>query len=138
MDYKQKSRQIYQEWFSNRSEYNRRTQELYFQYIRSPEWKAKHDERMKIDGYRCVMCGCGGTSLNPLQVHHLDYHNLYQENIDKELVTLCKACHFSVHQMMNRVTNRNTGQRGWKDSMSISMVTVSSCDGRTLDYKEQK
>ena len=98
---------------------------LYETYLRSDEWRRKAEERLELDGHKCQMCGCQGTATNPLQVHHLTYHNIYRENIDKDLVTLCKVCHQNIHNVMNRITNRTTGQRGWKDSLSYSVHVVS-------------
>ena len=94
-------------------------------YLLTNAWREKAEERLKIDKYKCQMCGCEGTAKNPLQVHHLTYHNIYKENPDKDLVTLCKACHRNVHNMMNRVTNRVTGQRGWKDTLPYSTHVIS-------------
>lgn len=100
------------------------TKSKYEEYIlNSPEWQKKRMERLIIDEFRCQQCGAEQSRLNPLQVHHLDYHHLYHENPDKDLVTLCKCCHIRVHRMMNRVTNSKTGQRGWKDTLSVSEVS---------------
>lgn len=101
-------------------------------YLLTSTWREKADKRLGIDKYKCQMCGCEGTPQNPLQVHHLTYHNIYNENIDKDLVTLCKVCHTHVHNMMNRVTNSETGQRGWKDtlpySVHVTSVNEMECD----------
>ena len=105
---------------------------LYETYLASDEWRRKAEDRLEVDNQKCVMCGCKGTSTNPLEVHHLTYHNIYHENVDKDLVTLCRVCHKNVHTMMNRTTNRTTGQRGWKDTLPYS-VHVVSVDGRTCE-----
>lgn len=65
----------------------------YDEYLRSSAWKAKALERARIDNYRCQMCGCSGTMNNKLQCHHLSYRNLYHEDVDKDLITLCDVCH---------------------------------------------
>lgn len=94
--------------------YNR---EQYLNYLKSEEWRKKATRRAEIDGFVCRMCLCKGTSGNPLQCHHITYHNLYHENEWKDLITLCKFCHKSVHFMMNRKTSPN--KYGWKDEMPL-------------------
>lgn len=93
-----------------------RSQE-YETYMHSPEWRAKAEERIRIDGGKCQMCGCTRTRLNPLHAHHLRYSTLMHEDVDKDLVTLCSICHKGVHRMMNRVTDSQTGRRGWTDTL---------------------
>lgn len=99
--------------------------EEYIQYLQSDKWKSIAAERMKIDGYRCQACGCKGTMTNALEIHHLSYKFLGQEEkrIFQDLVTLCHSCHKNVHAMMNRVTDAG-GRRGWKDNRAIPSVHV--------------
>lgn len=113
------------------------SQDRYRAYINSPEWHEKKRLRMQIDGFVCQMCGCKGSKLNPLNVHHLSYHNIYHENVEKDLVTLCRSCHIGVHNMMNRITNSGTGQRGWKDQLSVSMVSYGEFQRQLAEQGEQ-
>lgn len=99
----------------------------YEQYLKTDAWKQKARERLKIDDYRCQMCGAQGNQLNPLEVHHMTYHNLGHENTYKDLVTLCHCCHQGVHRMMNRTTGiRQDGKyiRGWKDELRLTQHVV--------------
>lgn len=91
----------------------------YEQYLQSDEWKTKARKRAEIDGYKCCMCNSSGTMNNPLECHHITYRNIYRENVYKDVLTLCRNCHRSVHIMMNRVTD-STGTRGWKDTLTLS------------------
>lgn len=113
------------------------SQDKYSKYLNSPEWQEKKRQRMQIDHFACQMCGCKGSKLNPLNVHHLSYHNIYEENVEKDLVTLCRSCHMGVHNMMNRVTNCDTGQRGWKDQLSVSMVSYGEFQRQLAEQGEQ-
>tara|TARA_Y100000310_G_C20424379_1_gene688277 strand:- start:37 stop:810 length:774 start_codon:yes stop_codon:yes gene_type:complete len=64
------------------------------------------DEVMKRDRYKCVKCGTDGIEKrkgknglfrkNPLQIHHLDY---YKDSPDS-LLTLCRACHYTLHRRL--------------------------------------
>ena len=65
----------------------------YHEYMKSPEWKAKREERLKHDKYQCQLCH---TAIN-LVVHHLTYDRLGDEDLN-DLVTLCKKCHEKVHE----------------------------------------
>lgn len=64
------------------------------------------------------MCGCSGTMSNPLQCHHITYRRIYNEDVWKDLLTLCKNCHVSIHYMMNRRTAED--KHGWKDELKIA------------------
>lgn len=88
----------------------------YTEYLLSEDWKAKARQRAMIDGYKCCMCGSCGTSSNPLECHHISYRNIFREDTWKDLLTLCRNCHRSVHRMMNRLTAPN--RHGWKDELS--------------------
>lgn len=101
---------------ANFNEYNRQRYEAYLKTI---DWYTKARNRAKIDNYKCCMCGSIGTQNNPLQAHHITYKNLYHEDIYKDLITLCRNCHKSVHRMMNRITDKS-GRKGWKDNLVIS------------------
>lgn len=91
----------------------------YKEYLQSDEWKYKAQKRAEIDNFKCCMCGSSGTMNNKLQCHHITYRHIYNEDIYKDILTLCENCHKSVHIMMNRVTD-NKGSKGWKDSLTIS------------------
>jgi 5-methylcytosine-specific restriction endonuclease McrA len=110
---------------------------MYRDYLRSDKWRDISRERMEIDEYKCVMCGCYGTKQNPLEVHHLSYKYLYQEEnrVHQDLVTLCHCCHKNVHALMNRKTD-TAGHRGWKDNRSIPKVHVFNMGG-TTDFIEK-
>lgn len=88
----------------------------YQDYLSSSQWREKARRRLQIDNFCCQMCGSRGSSANRLEIHHLSYKNIYQENPYRDLVTLCHVCHRSIHCVMNRITDES-GRRGWKDSL---------------------
>lgn len=61
----------------------------YAQYIASAHWKTKRQQRLEIDGRKCVVC----KSDHGLSVHHLTYANLGNEDALRDLVTVCSECH---------------------------------------------
>ena len=69
------------------------TKEEYQEYLQSEHWLSVREERKKIDNYRCILCG----SSENINVHHLSYENIGEENIYLDLLTLCKRCHFLLH-----------------------------------------
>lgn len=104
----------------------------YERYLQSAEWKQKAYQRMEIDGFKCCMCNSRGTVTNPLQVHHLGYKRIGNEDIYKDLLTLCKSCHRNVHMMMSRTTGYNadgTPRHGWKDDLPDFTTHVFSLSG---------
>lgn len=66
-----------------------------------PKWKARREEILTRDSYRCVVC----FSQSDLQVHHRQYHfdivrnkfKLPWEYPSKLLITLCQSCHKRGH-----------------------------------------
>ena len=61
-------------------------------YLKSDAWKRKRYVVLKRDNWKCQYCGKRAT-----QVHH----KRYARNIGKEpiqwLVSVCRACHESLH-----------------------------------------
>lgn len=109
----------------------------YEAYLKSDKWKAIAKERMEIDNHKCCACGSRGTTANPLEVHHLSYKYLYEEEkrIYQDLVTLCHLCHKQTHAIMNRQTDPN-GRHGWKDNSNIPAISVYTVAGETIEGKE--
>ena len=96
---------------------DRKTQ--YERYLMSDEWHDKRRQRFLIDHGICQMCGAPATDC-----HHLTYHHIYHEDIEHDLVSLCRPCHESVHRMMCRVTDISTGRRGWKDDIPAYVAHI--------------
>ena len=65
---------------------------IYSDYLKTPEWQAKRNERLKIDNFRCQKCG----RPMDLQVHHINYDHVGHENVYTDLITLCKYCHAKI------------------------------------------
>ena len=68
---------------------------VYEQYIQSAEWAAKRALRLAIDSHRCRTCGHNGE-VWPLQVHHISYERLGNEDEQNDLITLCASCHEAI------------------------------------------
>jgi len=69
--------------------------EEYRKYIHSSQWRQKADERLKLDGGKCCVCGGDAT-----EVHHLTYENLGKEKME-DLVSLCRRCHEKAEDLYN-------------------------------------
>jgi len=63
-------------------------------YMKSDEWKNLKNQRLKKDGFCCVLC----KSKEHLICHHLTYKRLFNEEIN-DLITLCKRCHNKIHKI---------------------------------------
>ena len=72
----------------------------YERYLRSNEWRSKRNQRLKIDGHKCVYCG----AKEHLNVHHLTYENVGHEKMC-DLITLCQECHTRLHKGNNWYEN---------------------------------
>ena len=109
------------------------TEQEYLEYLQSDWWKHISKERMKIDKYKCCMCGCTGSPSNRLQAHHINYYHIKEEDVWNDLITLCDCCHASVHKMMNRITSED-GRMGWTNK-SIPTVHAYTFSGLETEYK---
>ena len=65
----------------------------YEHYLGTGQWQEKRKLVFKRDNYQCQKCGTGKN----LNVHHITYENLYNEEIE-DLTTLCKPCHEKIHK----------------------------------------
>ena len=75
----------------------------YLNYVRSADWLIKKSKLVmwcvkREITIKCLFCG---TPQN-LQVHHLTYSNLYNEDIIKDLAFLCDMCHKNHHIEMKK------------------------------------
>lgn len=96
------------------------TKKQYQQYLISPEWEQKRQERLRIDGYRCRGCGRPNTAQNPLQCHHINYYRFGEENVYTDLVSLCESCHKGIHRILCRPTGYDESgniRYGWKSTV---------------------
>lgn len=111
------------------------TDSEYKAYLQSDKWAEICEQRRRIDRYRCCACGCAGTQVNPLEVHHLSYKHIGNEEtrIYEDLVTLCHSCHKLIHRAMERTTSPD-GRRGWLDNARIPQVHVFTNSGEDRDF----
>ena len=107
----------------------------YLQYLQTPEWKKRHEQRLKIDGYQCQCCGSRGTRRNPLNVHHYNYLTKGNEDVYRDLVTLCRSCHAGMHNVLRRITSED-GSRMWDKHGKIPKVAVYSITGFDMNLIE--
>ncbi len=68
----------------------------YEEYMKTDAWNNKRMERIKMDGYKCQLCG----SAKNLCVHHITYDRIGCEKMD-DLITVCKKCHEKLHEADN-------------------------------------
>jgi predicted HNH restriction endonuclease len=74
----------------------------YKSYMRSPEWKEKCEQRLEIANHRCEMCGRLEKNSKGLQIHHISYCRLGDEDVGNDLICVCGRCHILIHRYYNR------------------------------------
>jgi len=63
-------------------------------YLQTDVWREIRDKRLLKDSFRCRMCG---SAINVV-VHHIRYPLIWgTEDIDNDLITLCRICHNKIH-----------------------------------------
>jgi len=80
----------------------------YYEYINSPEWKAKADAAKERAEYRCQVCNRPGAS-STLHAHHRTYENLGHEK-PGDITVLCADCHALFHGKKEEQVNIETLQ----------------------------
>lgn len=75
--------------------------DFYKQYMQSPQWEKKKQERIEIDKC-CVMCLRPLDKIRKANIHHITYERLGNENVLTDLCTLCGTCHKKIHNYYNR------------------------------------
>ena len=68
------------------------SREEYIEYLKSAEWNERRKMFMEEADWICSECGAKAT-----QLHHLSYDNLGEEELDIDVVALCKECHEDIH-----------------------------------------
>ena len=73
----------------------------YDTYMRSQKWELKRQQRLKIDEFKCAMCGRPAATCKngSLQIHHISYKRLTNEDVFEDLVSLCPRCHKLIHSI---------------------------------------
>ncbi len=72
------------------------TKEEYSEYLNYPEWKSTRSEILRRDNYTCIKCK-KKKAIYLLHIHHLKYSGLPWEVNENDLVTVCKSCHYKIH-----------------------------------------
>ena len=66
----------------------------YLDYLGSVAWRRRRLAKLEEVRWKCQRC----PETHGLQVHHLSYDNLGNEDT-KELIVLCKACHWVADEL---------------------------------------
>ena len=64
----------------------------YIEYLKSNEWKERRKHLMEQADWICSKCGKKAT-----QLHHISYDNIGEEELDDDVIALCKDCHDEIH-----------------------------------------
>lgn len=74
------------------------TKEEYEEYLQTARWIELRSMRLNIDNFTCQRCG----ARRDLQVHHINYERVGgHEDVDRDLITLCRKCHKEVEYNKN-------------------------------------
>ena len=56
-------------------------------------YESLRQQILRRDGWRCQSCG----ALSNLEVHHKQFRSQSGDDSERNLITLCAACHKNVH-----------------------------------------
>jgi len=66
--------------------------EEYIEYLKSEDWRERRKVLMEQCDWECSKCGEKATEL-----HHLNYNNLGEEELESDVIPLCSECHKEIH-----------------------------------------
>lgn len=112
--------------------------EKYIEYINSEKWNLKKLDCLSNPyygrPYECFLCRKNGA----LQVHHLSYKHLFNEN-DDELIILCKKCHKEMHFYSGKKDHTNIDINVFlKKSRGLTLMDNISKASRKPGFKKIK
>lgn len=71
------------------------SKDIYEAYLSTSHWRTLAKQRKEYDDWKCVQCK---TADDVLHTHHWRY-DLFNEDIQNDLCTLCQVCHDVVHEL---------------------------------------
>lgn len=101
----------------------------YGKYLNSPHWLETKQERKKLDGYTCSIC----KTRDNLQVHHKTYERIGNEDVGKDLITLCRECHEEIHRIIdNCKIEINSNARWYRNAVR------NACEQSSKEYIDKQ
>ena len=64
----------------------------YIEYLKSDDWRKRRKQLMEEANWTCSKCGEKAT-----QLHHLNYYNVGDEELDTDVIAVCTDCHNEIH-----------------------------------------
>lgn len=92
----------------------------YYEYLKTTRWKRKRTEVFKYHGRKCKYC----TETKGLQVHHLHYKSLGNEDVKRDLIPLCSGCHMSEHEINTDIVDCDT-LKNYNETNKYSLGSIS-------------
>lgn len=90
----------------------------YASYLASQHWQFTKEKRIRIDGGKCYFCG----TQEALAVHHLHYDNIGREDVENDLVTVCRSCHRKLHSLVSKMPSVNIANKLEPCSEAVGVV----------------
>jgi 5-methylcytosine-specific restriction endonuclease McrA len=67
-------------------------------WLDRPSYENLRQQVLRRDGWRCQGCG----AMSNLEVHHKQFRSHSGPDTEENLITLCNACHSSIHHCCTR------------------------------------
>lgn len=83
----------YSEKAKSRARVKIKTHDEYKEYLETEWWRERRKKTLDYYGGRCAVCNSAGL----VDVHHRTYERLGQE-LDSDLIVLCRECHSRFHK----------------------------------------
>jgi len=72
----------------------------YNKYLNSKHWRELREDAFRFYGRHCFYCP---EKTSGLEVHHIKYKKDLTDCMVKDVVPLCKCCHYEAHQNVHRL-----------------------------------
>lgn len=88
------------------------------------DWVEKRAQRLVLDNHECQTCTHDG-SVYQLEVHHRTYERFGEEDVEKDLITLCSECH-------EAITNVIRARRYKKKDLGCNYIVPTSHERKDI------
>jgi hypothetical protein len=106
------------EWTTDNREWYRTV------YLSSEHWKNLRRRKLAAQP-SCEMCGRYGAHHSYLDVHHVNYRNIFDVELT-DLLTVCRRCHKQIHLMVRPERRKKGCEEPTSEKGSITVIARAS------------
>lgn len=100
--------------------------DTYADYMNTSWWARMRSERMYIDCGQCACCLADG----PLELHHIQYPGWFEEDINTDVVMLCRRC----HEFVTSIQKDDTPMPNFENACELATAILGALQDKQDQY----